>query len=515
MAKKYALFASALYHDHVVEERVLRPGAPVQIGNSRLLSVPVPEGYPYVARVQWSGADRCEVVDGAGRAYVLDPSADLVIEVGAVTLRLALVEQYAFKRAQPLGLRDMAAWFTIVLMSSVLSMQALWVHERRCAISTVLIGPTATAQLLPRCFGHEDTAGGVGVTVTAEYLARLLKEDYAGDEQGVMERELERPDAERKVDTRDKPDQFYIPAGSEGPITNMGGAEDRAPEPVRTRPEDDEFEVPVRREEATAPLFAEQGTPIELPEVTGDEDAIAEAGIVEEETPNDRPEPEPPAEEEIGWGVPDWYDEQDEALEELEIEIMLRAAKQRLAIDPNDPSALSVLSYYQYLAEDYDAAMKTYDKYIELYADEAPGYNNKALVYKRLADYEKEEGLYRVALSLEPLDVTAMNNLAVNLAHQGRYDEALALMEQLEVLDPGDPYADLHRSKIHAEMGNEERALHYLEEALKGMERLDTLHHIEFRQDIRIDPSFAKLRQSYRFRAILSQYYGKDTPLQE
>ena len=47
------------------------------------------------------------------------------------------------------------------------------------------------------------------------------------------------------------------------------------------------------------------------------------------------------------------------------------------------------------------------------------------------------------------------------------------------------------------------------------MQALDTLHHIEFRQDIRLDPSFAKLRETRRFRAILLKYYGDDTPVPE
>ena len=88
-------------------------------------------------------------------------------------------------------------------------------------------------------------------------------------------------------------------------------------------------------------------------------------------------------------------------------------------------------------------------------------------------------------------------------------------MDELETLDAGNPYADLHRSKIHAANGEEERAFEYLEKALQGMERLDTLHHIEFRQDIRVDPAFANLRKTARFRAILWRYYGSDSPVQE
>ena len=49
----------------------------------------------------------------------------------------------------------------------------------------------------------------------------------------------------------------------------------------------------------------------------------------------------------------------------------------------------------------------------------------------------------------------------------------------------------------------------------EGIYPLDTLHHIEFRQDIRIDPSFANLRGTARFKAVLTKYYGKDSPLTE
>ena len=146
--------------------------------------------------------------------------------------------------------------------------------------------------------------------------------------------------------------------------------------------------------------------------------------------------------------------------------------------------------------------------------EDPAGYNNKALIFKRRGDYAEEERLYRVALDLKPNDTTAMNNLAVNLGHQGKFEEALGLMKELEVLTPGDPYADLHRAKIYAEAKNEEMAYVYLIKALEGMKALDTLHHIEFRQDIRLDPSFKVLRKQSRFRSLMWQYYGTDAPIQ-
>ena len=40
------------------------------------------------------------------------------------------------------------------------------------------------------------------------------------------------------------------------------------------------------------------------------------------------------------------------------------------------------------------------------------------------------------------------------------------------------------------------------------MRNLDTLHNIEFRQDIRVDPAFEQMRQQERFTKLLMRYYG-------
>ena len=74
---------------------------------------------------------------------------------------------------------------------------------------------------------------------------------------------------------------------------------------------------------------------------------------------------------------------------------------------------------------------------------------------------------------------------------------------------PDDPYADLHRSKIYALMGNEAESYIFLEKSLKTMRKLDTLHNIEFQQDIRVDPAFKTMREAKRFKALLVRYYGK------
>lgn len=547
------------------------PGTLPAKGDASMLALPMPEGVPYIARALWTTPKSCAVQDSTGAVHTLEPGKDVVLAVGPLEVRLYLVELLPVIRREAISARGSVAWLAIVAMATAVTSQVFWITDRRCDIAFatftgvtdvwvplllvlaplaasvvalfVLLTADETRRALPAlglpivallipagywaggfpaksgeqflveefasCFPDPNAGGAASGIQSAEYLARLLRNDVDGADEGVVEDRIERPEATREVPEKD----LFMPAGSKGPVTKMGGAEDVAPEPVRTIVTDEPIPVTAKSSD-TVTLDVPNATPIERPPGQDDpQDGAADGLEVAETEPGKSIEA--PAEDKEGWGFPAWYDEKDKAMDQFEIDLMLRAAQHRLRIDPNDPAALSILSYYQYLAQDYESAQKTYDKFIDLYPDDPAGYNNKALVYKRLQQYQKEESLYRVALSLSPNDVTAMNNLGVNLAHQGRHEEALAVMKELEGLDPDDPYADLHRSKILAEMGRDDDALAYLEKALHGMEGLDTLHHIEFRQDIRLDPSFEKLRDTYRFRAILDKYYGKDSPLEE
>ena len=83
------------------------------------------------------------------------------------------------------------------------------------------------------------------------------------------------------------------------------------------------------------------------------------------------------------------------------------------------------------------------------------------------------------------------------------------MLRQLEREIPDDAYADLHRAKTYALMGDEPKAYKFLEKSLKSMRKLDTLHNIEFQQDIRVDPAFLTMRKAERFKRLLLRYYGK------
>ncbi len=341
--------------------------------------------------------------------------------------------------------------------------------------------------------------GGQGMEPSPEYLQRLLRGDYAGEEQGVLaRREANRPKQ------ADPLDSYYLQPGHGGPLTQMGGGKNLGDHIASGNPD-----PPPRHSQPVADAGAGELDPSsEVTPPQPDDGTVVDAA----------PDPEEAAKEDQpvavhvteGWGLNDWYDTEDARKDAKEIEDELELARRILKLDPDDAQGMNILAYYQYLAMDYAQAEKVYTRMTVLYPEDPAGWNNLALTFKRRQEYVTEEKYYRIALELSPLDDHAMNNLAVCLAHQGRFEEAIDLMKQLEVIIPGDSYADLHRAKIYAAWGKQDKAYTYLEKSLRSMRKLDTLHNIEFRQDIRLDPAFEEMRQQDRFRNLLMRYYGDE-----
>lgn len=342
-------------------------------------------------------------------------------------------------------------------------------------------------------------SGGGGAALpepSPEYLTRLLNEDYAGEEQGLIAKPSDRPVADTKIES------FYLQPGSAGPKDKPGGGKVVGTEQLdgdqrsRKAPEAAIEIVEIGTTENLAP----QPDPAE-PDINDLADPLASAE-------GDQVEHRQQVEVTEGWGLTDWYDTQDARRDANEIEEELKFANKVLKLDPDNVYGLSIRAYYEYLAMDFAAADATYEHLLRLDGVSGAHWNNLALIYKRKGDYVKEEELYRVSLMMEPNEPNTYNNLAVNLAHQGRYDEALQIMQRLEVELPDDPYTDLHRAKIYAAMGKKDLAYKYLRQSLQAMRKLDTLHNIEYQQDIRVDPAFDEMRKEDRFRAMLTRYYG-------
>ncbi len=477
----HALNVVVRFHGAVAEDVLVGPNGTLRRGGQLPLSkdgamvlgtpegplaVVLPEGQDCFGSLRLvSGAWRFQ--DQSGELHVIPDESSLELEFGDLTLTLRPVRHFFLSRELP---ADMMA-FGMVALCMVLG-----------ASIQMLVSTPAQTQ-------------SVQLQESPELIARLLAQDYEGVENGNPVKE---PDfAPQYTD-------FFLPAGDKGDFETMhpGAQEPKAAQ--------DEANSPKQK-------LSAQEARSELPEALSEAEQDAGPKAAEERLPDgetldgadDKAAKETASEaEDEGWGFKDQLPaEQAEAQRVAE---ELAQAEEALRLDPNSPWALAQVARYQYLSEDMQGARRTYERYIEVRPESASGYNNLGLVYKRLGDFEKEEQLYRQALGIEPDDTAAMNNLAVNLAHQQRYEEALSLMDQVEVLEPGQPYAQLHRAKIYAAMDKPERALISLDRALAGMAALDTLHHIEFRQDIRVDPALDPLRERAAFTALLVQYYGEE-----
>lgn len=472
--RRFALHVLVRFHGVVVEDRVIRKtDGPLRIsGSDGVLAIPLSESGEDLGELKWLDRYRLRLASGA---MLLPGQVERLVQ-DDIEVELRLVPQYDHPRQILAG----GDWFIVAAMAAM----------------------TLVAIFFQQLLGMMVPAGGPpSVEPSAELIARLLDEDYDGADEGVLYEEQARPVTQLTIDS------FYLPAGDEGKTDALGGAEEVDERSLEKKVEQDQRHqpLPMSPDAVADAERASEDSPIEgvtAPQQFG-QDLLGETQKIDDAT-------EVAADRE-GWGFRDHDGAMDARRDELEIRTEIAKSKAALKIDPDDPWALSNLAYYQYLGGKYSDARRTHERYVELYPDSAAGYNNLALVFKRTGEFSKEEGYYRLALAISPDDPHAMNNLAVNLAHQDRYDEALELMEQVAVLEPGEPYADLHRAKIHASMGHEETAFDYLEKALSGMAALDTLHMIEFRQDIRVDPSFDALRQEPRFAEILTRFYGPET----
>ena len=487
---------TARLHDTVVVQTMRwRDRAGVVLGAHGAEAIPTPSGGPLV-RLRWTAPDVVEVEP-------IEPTADAArLARGAqtwrwsgptgVTVDLELVPRKDARRLPHHAGMDLGL-AVVVGALMLLVTQTYFV-----------------ANLFESASGNTQSVR----EPSPEYIARLLERDLDGAEEGVAER-VERPDYDQSHQS------FYLPAGTDGPRSRVGGGAQVGPEAQR-RPKSEDDVEDVTLSDGTTPELLDEGVRgepdhLELAEMPSDSPSTLSGNAVADSQPLSQDELElvpPEVEKFIGWGFRDWFDVSDARPEQkAEWEEALELARVRLRIDPDDAYALNTVGLYAYLAENHELSRASYQRMMELFPNTPAAYNNYALVLKREGKYDEEEMLYRHALELDASDTHVLNNLAVCLAHQGRFDEALTVMDDLDRIDPYDSYADLHRAKIYAAMGKNRKAIRYLERALAEVPDLETMHHIEFRQDIRLDPVFDGLRRDPRFRRTLREVYGTDADL--
>ena len=112
----------------------------------------------------------------------------------------------------------------------------------------------------------------------------------------------------------------------------------------------------------------------------------------------------------------------------------------------------------------YDKAIADFTKAIEIDPEYQAPYSNLAFAYYRMGDFENALESFTVALEMDPAG-TSYNARADVYRELGRYDEAIADIEEAMILVPNDPRWMYTRGLIYRDMGDTDRAKADLEHA--------------------------------------------------
>ena len=161
--------------------------------------------------------------------------------------------------------------------------------------------------------------------------------------------------------------------------------------------------------------------------------------------------------------------------------------------NPNDPGLLNNLGNALYLDNKYEEAAETFEKVIKLKPDYADAYNNLGNIYKALNENEKAikyyeaaiklnpllsktilnlahmfadrighpeiaEDYFRKALSLEPDNIEAKSGVTNMLRFQGKLDEALVMIKQVQRDHPEETGSLAAEADVHERLGNYDTA---------------------------------------------------------
>ncbi len=116
---------------------------------------------------------------------------------------------------------------------------------------------------------------------------------------------------------------------------------------------------------------------------------------------------------------------------ELGIENIKKAFELRDRVSEREKFYISA-HYYDMVTGNIEKAIETYDLWRQTYPRETVPYDNLALRYASIGQYEKSSAMCREARRLDPKDLYAFQNTAAAFLGLNRFDEAKALIEEAQ-----------------------------------------------------------------------------------
>jgi tetratricopeptide (TPR) repeat protein len=149
-----------------------------------------------------------------------------------------------------------------------------------------------------------------------------------------------------------------------------------------------------------------------------------------------------------------------------------------------------------YQSNEYELALKAYDKAIELKPDYAEAWYNRGFLLGELGRYDEALKAYDKAIELKPDDDYAWDNKGFLLEKLGRYDEALEAHDKAIKLKPDFANAWYNKACAYSLKGDKQNALKHLSKAIA----LDA----KFKEKAKSDEDFKNLWDGEDFKRIVS-----------
>ncbi|NAS89394.1 hypothetical protein C4E24_06630 [ANME-1 cluster archaeon AG-394-G21] len=149
-----------------------------------------------------------------------------------------------------------------------------------------------------------------------------------------------------------------------------------------------------------------------------------------------------------------------------------------------------------YQSNEYELALKAYDKVIELKPDYADAWHNRGFILGEFGRYEEALKAYDKAIELKSDDDYAWNNKGVVLGKLGRHEEALKVIDKAIELKPDYASAWYNKACTYSQSGDKENALKHLSKAIA----LDAKE----KEEAKTDDDFKNLWDDEDFKRVVS-----------
>ncbi len=163
----------------------------------------------------------------------------------------------------------------------------------------------------------------------------------------------------------------------------------------------------------------------------------------------------------------EWFHEGNEKYAAGDFDGAIESYDKAIELEPNSAETYNNRGVAWRKKKEYDKAIADYNKAIELKPDYAEAYNNRGVAWKKKKKYDKAIEDYNKAIELEPNDASAYNNRGAAWIEKKEYDKAIKDCNKALELKPDFAYAYNNRGVAWAEKKEYDKAIENYNKAIE------------------------------------------------